>query len=135
MDTKQNMPGTTGDTTGRTQQSGGQSSGVMGTVTEKARDVASSVADKARDVASSVSDTAGRAKETVQQYVHTAGDSVAHAKDAAVDWASGAASHTGEALKGAGDELTGVIRRYPIPALLVGIGLGMLLAKLTDRSA
>jgi hypothetical protein len=31
------------------------------------------------------------------------------------------------------DDLSGMIRRYPIPSLLVGLGIGYLLAKSTRR--
>jgi hypothetical protein len=37
-------------------------------------------------------------------------------------------------LKGIGEDLTNVIRQNPIPALLVGLGVGVLLAHLVKRS-
>ena len=54
-----------------------------------------------------------------------------HAKDAVVDWASETAHETGDYMKAGANELTGLIRRYPIPAVLVGIGIGFMLAKVT----
>jgi hypothetical protein len=39
-----------------------------------------------------------------------------------------------EGLGGMGGEVTDFIRRNPIPAVLAGIGIGFLLAKLTTRS-
>jgi hypothetical protein len=36
-----------------------------------------------------------------------------------------------QGLSGMGEDLTNLIRRNPIPALFVGIGLGFLLARLT----
>jgi hypothetical protein len=36
-----------------------------------------------------------------------------------------------EGLRGIGEDLTNLIRRNPIPALLVGIGVGYLLARAT----
>jgi hypothetical protein len=36
-----------------------------------------------------------------------------------------------QGLSGIGDDLTNLIRRNPIPALLVGIGVGFLLARAT----
>jgi hypothetical protein len=38
-----------------------------------------------------------------------------------------------EGLSGMGHDLAEFIRRNPVPALLVGIGLGFLLARLVDR--
>ena len=39
-----------------------------------------------------------------------------------------------EGFSGMADDLTNLIRRNPIPALLFGIGLGYLLARSTSRS-
>jgi hypothetical protein len=38
-----------------------------------------------------------------------------------------------EGLTGMADDLTGVIKRYPIPAILVGIGVGYLIAHALRR--
>ncbi|MBL8796136.1 MAG: hypothetical protein JNM56_19700 [Planctomycetia bacterium] len=38
-----------------------------------------------------------------------------------------------EGLQGIGDDLTDLVRRNPIPALLLGIGLGYLMARATRR--
>ena len=38
-----------------------------------------------------------------------------------------------EGPKGAGEDVTSLIRRNPIPAILAGIGFGLVLAKLTTR--
>jgi hypothetical protein len=40
-----------------------------------------------------------------------------------------------ENLRGMGQDLTNLIRRNPIPALLIGVGLGFLLARATRRSS
>jgi hypothetical protein len=39
-----------------------------------------------------------------------------------------------EGFRGMADDMTNLIRRNPIPALLVGIGLGYLIARSTSRS-
>jgi len=39
-----------------------------------------------------------------------------------------------EGLQGIADDVTNMIRRNPIPALVLGIGLGFLLARLTTSS-
>lgn len=51
---------------------------------------------------------------------------------------AGSLEHTGEYLQEAGfddmvRDLTGVVRRYPLQSLLVGLGLGYLLARSTER--
>jgi hypothetical protein len=40
-----------------------------------------------------------------------------------------------EGLRGMAEDLTNLIRRNPIPALLIGVGLGFLLARVTRRSS
>jgi hypothetical protein len=51
------------------------------------------------------------------------------------DWTSDAAHHTGDFAKGFGEDVTGMIRRYPVAALLVGVGIGMCLARMTSKSS
>jgi len=36
-------------------------------------------------------------------------------------------------LKGIGDDVTSMIRRHPVPALLIGVGIGILVARLFRR--
>lgn len=84
-----------------------ENSGVVATAVEKAKDAAGAVADYA-----------GQAQEKVQEWASTA-----------KEYASDAYDRTGEALQYAGDETTNLIRRYPIPALLIGFGIGFLLGR------
>jgi hypothetical protein len=101
----------------------GGSEGVLGTVTEKAR-----------DVASTVSDYAGQAREKVQDWTSSAGETLSQASHTAQDWASDAAHWTGEHATDFGRDVTQMIRRYPVPALLIGFGFGFLLARLSSKS-
>ena len=136
--------GNTGGTMGGTQNVGGNvadrardmargatetardaATGVM----DRARDVAGNVADKARDVAGTVADTArdwasgavGAVADT--DVVNKAGEYVSDA------WESGSRYFQEHNFKDMADDVAGVIRRNPIPALLVGIGLGFVLAR------
>jgi hypothetical protein len=111
-------PQTTDATAGPGRQGNSQASGVVAAIGEKAHDVACAVSECASD-----------AKQSVQQMAHSAADSVTHAKDAVVDWASDAARQSGDYLKAGNDELTVVIRRYPVSTLLVAIGIGYMFAK------
>jgi hypothetical protein len=123
--------------------------GTTGGFTDKARDAAAGVMDRAKDMASNAADTA-------RDWASTAGQK---ASDAAGAVASGAASLAGtvrenlpggesvaEAIESGtryfqehsfrdmADDVSNLIRRNPIPALLVGIGIGFLLARSTSRS-
>jgi ElaB/YqjD/DUF883 family membrane-anchored ribosome-binding protein len=98
-------------------------------VMDRARDVAGNVGDKARNVASSVADTArdwasgavGAVKDS--DVVNKAGDYVQDA------WETGSRYVHDHSIKDMAEDVAGVIRRNPIPALLVGIGLGFILAR------
>jgi len=98
-------------------------------VMDRARDAAGSVADKARDVAGNVADTArdwasgavGAVKDS--DVVNKAGEYVSDA------WESGSRYFQEHNFKDMAEDVAGVIRRNPIPALLVGIGLGFILAR------
>jgi hypothetical protein len=122
---------------------------VASTATERARDTASQVADKAQDVAHRAGDIAAnvghRAEDTVSNLggqMQTLAGTIR--ENAPREGVLGAAASTvadrleaggrylkEENLSGLADDLTDVIRRYPIQALLVGIGVGFLLARAT----
>ena len=114
-------------------------------VSDKAREVTNRVAeltgqakDKANEVTAQVSDKvselAGQAKDKAQEWATEAGDAMSHAKDKAQEWATEAADKTSATVKDLGHELTEFIRRYPAPALLIGFGLGFMIAKASSSS-
>jgi hypothetical protein len=120
---------------------------------DRARDMASHAADKARDVAGQAADkareaaaAAGRkadqmadkvgsgltsAAESMRQHspdtgvLHTAAAKVADTLD------SGGRYLKAEGLTGLGHDMTELIKRNPIPALLVGVCLGVLIGRAT----
>jgi ElaB/YqjD/DUF883 family membrane-anchored ribosome-binding protein len=85
--------------------------------------------DQAAGVVGTIADAAGHAKESVEHMASSAAETVTHAKDAVVDWTSETAHQTGAYIKSGADEATHLIRRYPITAVLVGVGIGFMLAK------
>ncbi len=99
----------------------------MGSMKEKAKDLASTAADKGREVASGVADVASQAKHKVQEWASDAAEVAGRVKDKAGEWVSDAA----DTAKDLGQDLTNLIRRYPLPSLLVGFGLGFLLARVS----
>jgi len=126
------------------------------TVADKARDFASSAASKAGDVASNLGQKASDVASTLG---HRADDATSAVSGGMKNLAGtirenlpnsgvlGSASSTladtldsgsrylqEEGLKGISEDLTNLIRRNPIPALLVGVGIGYLLARSTSRS-
>src|SRR5262249_4786584 len=72
---------------------------------EKAKDMGSQVLEKAKDYASSAAEKASETYEAGRHYV------------------------TERGIRGMTDDVAEVIRRNPLPAVLVGLGIGFLLAR------
>jgi uncharacterized protein YjbJ (UPF0337 family) len=90
---------------------------------EKTAGVAATVTSAAQDVASSVAETAGTAAGKAQE---TAGA----AATAVIDTVAGAGTYVQEkGVQALSGDLAGLIRRYPIPALIIGLGIGFVLAR------
>jgi ElaB/YqjD/DUF883 family membrane-anchored ribosome-binding protein len=107
-------------------------------MTNRVSEFAGQAKDKAKEVTDQVSDKvsefAGQAKDKAQEWASDAGDAMCQAKDKAQEWATDAAQKTGATVKDLGHELTEFIRRYPAPALLIGFGLGFMIAKASSSS-
>lgn len=121
-----------------------------------AKDIAHGVADKAKDYASTISqgahDAAGYAGQKVQDATGAVAGGMKNLasgirenapREGYVGSASSAVADSLEqggrylqehGLSGIGDDLSTLIRRNPVPAVLVGIGVGFLLARATSRS-
>ncbi|HXG13444.1 MAG TPA: hypothetical protein VNK04_27040 [Gemmataceae bacterium] len=91
------------------------------------------VKEKAQDIAETAGNLAGQAKEKVQGLTAAAAESVVGAKDTVQEWAAAGARWTGETAAEVGDQLTTLIRRYPMPALLASFALGFLIARALKR--
>jgi uncharacterized protein YjbJ (UPF0337 family) len=102
----------------RLQEYSAQSSGVAATVTSTAQDVASRVTEAAGTAAGKAQEVAGAAATAVTDTVAGAGS---YLQDKGVQGLSG--------------DLTGLIRRYPVPALLIGLGIGFVLGRSLGKAA
>ena len=134
--------------TGGQHLGGQQSTGGMG---EKAKDLASSAMDRTRETASAVADKgrdlASRAGQRADDMAGRAGDALQSAADKVRDYApesgmfGSAASRVADSLESGGrylreegvtglaEDVTDLIRRNPIPSLLVGLAVGYLVAR------
>lgn len=116
---------------------------VASSAAETAKNVASNVADKARDVASAAGRQADAATGSVGQGVESLGSAVRSygphggvMGSATSSVASGLES-TGrylqqEGLSGMANDLGDLIKRNPVPAVLIGVAVGFLLARVTS---
>ena len=122
----------------------------------QAKDAASNLADKARDAASGLADKAKGAANYVGQRAEDATSAAGGGLKSlasqvrqnaphegmlgsAASGVAGALDRTGDyireqGLSGMGNDFTNLIRRNPIPALLIGVAVGFLLARVTSRS-
>src|SRR5690348_3765313 len=85
--------------------------------------------DPLKQGAQSAVDTAGeylgQARDKVKEWAGGAGEGIGQAADRVQHWAEDAYDTAGDKLGDFGKEVTVMIRRYPVPALLVGFGLGL----------
>jgi phage-related protein len=120
---------------------------------DKAKDFASNVGERARDAASGAQHMAGDVASNIGHKAEDATSAVGGGmkslagqvrehgpREGVFGSATSAVADTlekggrylqEEGLRGIGEDLTNLIRRNPIPALLVGIGVGFLLARAT----
>ena len=106
--------------TGATHQNRPEASGMLGSA-------ASTVKDKAKDLASSASDMASQVRDTARDWASSAADKAQHAWDSTRSGASDLASNVADRASDAWDSLGNTIRRNPVPALLIALGVGFML--------
>ena len=124
-----------------------------GSIAEKAQDFASTAAEKAQEAASAAAHRAGQMASTVGHKAEDAASAVGGSmkslagtirenapSSGALRSASSTVADTLEdsgrylqeqGLGGLGRDLTNLVRRNPLPALMIGIGLGFLIARAT----
>ena len=127
--------------------------GTQESVTEQAKGAATAALDSARDMASTATKKAGEAASYVGQRAEDATSAVGSGmknlagtirenapREGVLGSASSAVASTLESsgrylqehgLSGVGEDLTNMVRRNPVPALLMAIGIGFLIARAT----
>jgi hypothetical protein len=124
----------------KSQEVADKAKGAASVVADKAKDMASSVAHKAEDLASSAGHKADDAVSALGQGMKSLAGTIrekaphegvlgAASSSVAGTLESGGRYLKEEGLSGAADDFANLIRRNPIPAILVGIGIGFLLAR------
>ncbi len=102
---------------------------VVGDVKDKATQVGSQVADKADAATTTVGEKMTDVAQTIRQKAPVSGP-MADAADTAADTLQRAGSYLQEQdLADMRADLEGLIRRHPVESLLIGFGLGYLLAR------
>jgi hypothetical protein len=130
-----------------------QAKGAAGAAMESAREMASTAQKKAGEMASTAQKKAGEAASYVGQRAEDATSAVGGSmknlagtirenapREGMLGSASSAVASTLESsgkyleehgLSGVGEDMTNMIRRNPVPALLIAVGIGFLIARAT----
>jgi ABC-type transporter Mla subunit MlaD len=100
---------------------------------EKAGDLAHQAGERADTAASSVGTGMKNLAGTVREHTPQGGMLGAASERVAEGLEAGGKYLEDKGLSGVGEDFAGLIRRNPIPAVLIGIGLGFLIASATSR--
>jgi hypothetical protein len=103
------------------------------TTADKAQQAAASIGQQCEDATHSVGSGMKSLADTVRQKGPQAGVAGSAASSLAQGLEKGGQYLEEQGLKGIADDVTNMIRRNPLPALLLGIGLGYVLARATLR--
>jgi len=106
---------------------------MTGQVADKARNAANMVSQKAEDATYSMGSCMTSFADTVREHLPKSGVLGSAGASLASTLDKGGRYLQREGLKGVAEDVTGMIRRNPIPAILVGFGLGAVLASITMR--
>lgn len=96
--------------------------GVLSDIGQRAEDATAAVGDSMKSLAGTIRDHTpqtgmlGSASSSVAQSLECGGNYLEH-----------------QGLQGIGNDLTAIIRRNPIPAMLIGVGVGFLVARAASR--
>ncbi|MFO0840796.1 MAG: hypothetical protein U0797_00135 [Gemmataceae bacterium] len=101
---------------------------------DKAGEYASKAGERADNAASSVGTGMKNLADTVRENLPHSGMLGGAAEQVASGLESGGRYLEDRGLSGIGDDLSGLIKNHPIPAVLIGIGIGYLIACSTNRS-
>jgi hypothetical protein len=89
-------------------------------------DAAGSVAAVAGQVQDKAKEWAGQAQDKAQEWAGDVTDAAQKYGRQAQHWVN---QHTPDSFGDAGQEIVSMVRRYPIPAILIGFGVGLLIGR------
>jgi len=113
----------------RFKEFGDKTGGAVANVTAKAQELGATAANKANEAATVVGDNMGSVANVIRENAPREG-AVATAATAIVDGLESASSYLREKkYDHLAKDVTALVRTYPVQSLLIGIGLGYLLAR------
>ena len=102
---------------------------VQGSAQQASGGVVETARSAVESATSAVADYAGQARDKVREWADDA--QLGRTADRMQHWAEEAYDVSGEKMGEFGREVTRMIRRYPLPALAIGFGLGLMLGRIT----
>jgi uncharacterized protein YjbJ (UPF0337 family) len=115
----------------RFKEYGDKTGGVVAKVTAKAQELGATAANKANEAATVVGEKIGSLANVIREKAPREG-SVATAATTVVDGLESASSYLREKkFEHLAKDVTALVRAYPVQSLLIGVGLGYLLARRT----
>jgi hypothetical protein len=136
LDKGREAAGAAGEAAGHAASAVGQKAQeLVGTVGQKAQEVASTVGHKAEDATAAVGHGMHTVADKVREYAPNEGV-LGNASKTVAEVIDSAGKYVEDKnLSGMMEDVTGLIRRNPIPALLIGLGIGFLIGRaLSSRS-
>lgn len=135
------MGGNDGSTFGAAVLNPDHAGGGMESVQEGLAKAKDAVESGVRTTQQAIGDSIGRAKEAASTVAHGVSDAASYVgqkAESATSSVGGAMENTGHYLKNDGlhhmtADVAEMIRRNPVPAVLIGMGLGFLLAQASSR--
>ncbi len=106
----------------------------LGEAVEKTKRLGAFMEEKGEQAAKAIGAGMGSLGGAIHQHEPNTGPLHEAADALAAKLESGGRYLEANGLKGVGEDLTNLIRRNPVPALLVGVGVGILLARIFPRS-
>src|SRR5262245_8572874 len=102
-------------------------------MTERAGETAQGAVDRVKDTAQHLAekagDYAGQAREKVGEWAGDAGTAARRAGEKVQRWAGDAYEATSETVSDFTHDVAAIVRKHPIPAILIGFGCGLLLGR------
>jgi len=100
---------------------------------EKAKGVVAGIGQKAEDATAAVGDSMKSLAGTIREHSPQTGVLGSASTSVAQGLECGANYLEHQGLQGMADDLTALVRRNPIPALIFGVGVGFLMARAVSR--
>ena len=128
-DMKDRIKGGIDETADRAKNATDRGFDAAGTAKQEGQNIVDRVKDGAHTLADRAGEYTGQAKQKVKEWAGDANDAAKVAGQKVEQWADDAYEVAADKVSDFGKEVTTLIRNHPIPAVLIGLGIGVLLGR------